>query len=124
VRYVTGDLIETEFPPADCVLLIDALHYWSAEKQICIIARCAACLRRGGKLIFREAMRSGSAGHRAVDGAERAAVWLGHNPRGDGLCFQPRDFYLQEFVRHGLEVQREPTGWGRGSNTVMILSWH
>jgi SAM-dependent methyltransferase len=122
VRFVAGDLLDAAFPPADCVLLIDALHYWTAEKQTCIIARCAACLRPGGKLIFREGMRSESAGHRVVHWAERGAVWLGHNPRGDGLCFQSREFYLEEFARHGLEVQCEPSDWGRGSNTVLILA--
>jgi len=122
VRYRSGDLLDVEYPPADCVMLIDALHYWSAEKQSRIIARCAGCLRPGGTLIFREAMCDESAGHRAVHWAERGAVWLGHNPRGDGLCFQPRDFYLRQFASHGLQVQSEPTDWGRGSNTVLILN--
>jgi SAM-dependent methyltransferase len=122
VRYVTADLFEAEFPPADCVLLIDALHYWSAEKQSRLIARCAGCLRPGGVLIFREGMANDSAGHRLVHWAERAAVRLGHNPRGDGLCFQPREFYKREFASHGLEVQGERKDWGRGSNTVLILT--
>ncbi len=122
VHYLSADLIDAGYPVSDCVLLIDVLHYWSAEKQRRIIAGCAGCLRPAGTLIFREGMRNASAGHRAVDWAERAAVWLGHNPRGDGLCFQPREFYLREFAMHGLELQSEPQGWGRGSNAVLIFS--
>jgi SAM-dependent methyltransferase len=120
-HYIQGDLLDVEYSPADCVLLVDVLHYWSAEKQSEVIARCAAALQAGGMLLFREGMQAGSSGHRVVHWAERAAQLLGHNPRGDGLHFQTREFYLQEFTRHRLELVREPKGWGRGSNAVMIF---
>lgn len=120
-RFVRGDLLREEYPAADCVLLIDALHYWTADKQRQIIGRCAAALRPGGILIFRDGLAADSWSHRLVDWFERWAVLIGHNPRGDGLCFQSREFYVREFVGRGLRLIEEAPDWGRGSNTVLLL---
>jgi SAM-dependent methyltransferase len=121
VRFIHGDLLGTEYPGSDCVLLIDVLHYWTAEKQREIISRCAGALRPGGTLVFREGLAADSWSHRLVDLFERWAVLIGHNPRGDGLWFETRDFYVREFAGQRLRLIEEAPDWGRGSNVVLLL---
>jgi SAM-dependent methyltransferase len=120
-RFELGDLLEWQYPPSDCVLLIDVLHYWNQGKQQQIIAKAAACLRENGTLIFREGLASSSLAHRLVHFGERWSTWTGQNRRGDGLFFQDRDFYLKNFQRHGLSLQKEVPQWGPGSNSVLIF---
>jgi len=121
VRFVSGDLLTCDFPASDCVLMIDILHYWSADKQSQLVAKAAASLRPGGVIIFREGLNAPSLAHRLIHLAERGAVLLGQNPKGDGLCFQDRAFYLDAFSRNGMALEREATDWGHGSNTVLVL---
>jgi SAM-dependent methyltransferase len=120
-RFELGDLLEWQYPPSDCVLLIDVLHYWNPEKQEQIIAKAAGCLCEKGILIFREGLASKSLAHRLVHFGERWSTWTGQNRRGDGLFFQDRDFYLKNFQRHGLSLQKEVPEWGPCSNSVLIL---
>jgi SAM-dependent methyltransferase len=121
VRFVLGDLLEWDYPQVDCVLLIDVLHYWTAEKQRQLIAKAAGCLSENGTLIFREGLRSSSWGHRVVHLGERWSTWTGQNRRGDGLYFQDRQFYLSNFQRHGLSLRKEVGEWGPGSNSVLVF---
>jgi SAM-dependent methyltransferase len=120
-RFVLGDLLEWDYPQVDCVLLIDVLHYWTAEKQARIIAKAAGCLSEDGTLIFREGLRSSSWGHRLVHLGERWSTWTGQNRRGDGLYFQDREFYLSNFQRNSLSLRKEVREWGHGSNSVLVL---
>jgi len=54
-RFVRGDAREAEFEPADTVLLIDLLHYFTPAEQDSILERAAAAVRPGGRLLVREA---------------------------------------------------------------------
>ncbi len=121
VRFVVGDLLEWEYPRVDCVLLIDVLHYWNMDKQEKIIAKAAGCLHENGTLVFREGLASSSWGHRMVHWGERWSTWTGQNRRGDGLFFQDRAFYLENFGRHGLSLEKEVPEWGPGSNSVLVM---
>jgi SAM-dependent methyltransferase len=121
VRFLVGDLLDWEYPQVDCVLLIDVLHYWNAEKQQKIIAKAATCLRENGTLIFREGLASSSLGHRLVHLGERWSTWTGQNRPGDGLFFQDREFYLTNFQQHGLSLRKEVAEWGPGSNSVLVF---
>jgi hypothetical protein len=65
-------------------------------------------------------MRKRTVGHALVYAAEKLAVKLGHNPRGDGLQFQTRSFYEQEFERHGLQRDESAGDAGLGSNMLQV----
>lgn len=121
VKLVTADLLGWEFPPVDCVLMIDILHYWEPAKQLQLLAKAAACLTPGGLLIFREGLRRNTVGHRIVKWSERWAVFRRLNPAGDGLHFQSLKFYLDAFVLNGLVLHEQADDWGLGSNTVILL---
>ncbi len=114
------NILSWDFPPADCVLLIDTLHYWSAERQRRVIEKAAACLRSGGRLIVREACAERTVKHGLTAWAEKFGVILRRNRAGDGLVFMGRDFYLNAFEHAGL--RREQTACrAPGSNEVFVL---
>jgi uncharacterized protein (DUF2062 family) len=50
----TEDLSDYQPPPAEVVLLLDVLHYLSADRQVGLIRRIAAAVPRGGLLLLRE----------------------------------------------------------------------
>jgi SAM-dependent methyltransferase len=50
-----GDLRDASLPDADVVVLIDVLHYLTADHQVALLRRVSHCLRGGGVLILRVA---------------------------------------------------------------------
>ena len=121
VRFVLHDLRTWQPVPADCVLLVDVLHYWRPEGQEGIIASACRCLGAGGTVILREGCRSDSWGHRMVHWGEVFTTWTAQNRRGDGLYFQPEGFYTDVFSRHGMRVTRRIQELGPGSNVVLVF---
>ncbi len=115
------DFLSRELPPADAVLMIDVLHYWSEELQLKAIAKACLALREGGSLVFREACKANSLQHLVTCLGERFSVGIGHNRKGTGLHFLDREFYLGAFFQQGLELVSEPEGLGRGSNAVFVF---
>jgi SAM-dependent methyltransferase len=107
--------------PADCVLLVDVLHYWRPEGQEEIIASACGCLGAGGMVILREGCRSKSWGHRMVHWGEVFTTWTAQNRAGDGLYFQPEGFYTDVFSSHGLRITKRIKELGPGSNVVLIF---
>ncbi len=120
-RFEVADLRTWPGRPADCVLLIDLLHYWQPAGQERIIAAACRCLGAGGTAILREGCRSRSWGHRMVALGERFTTWTSLNRRGDGLYFQPETWYVETFGRHGLCLRRRIKRLGPGSNVVMVF---
>ena len=134
--FVCGDLRSWPVSGADAALMIDVLHYWAAPRQRELIAEAARNLRPGGRLIFRDNLSPGTPGTPgsentrvqspggATSGGGGANVWarlgeiyslmIGHNLRGDGLVFLPRETYVQWFAQAGLrrvdDMEAESSG--------------
>lgn len=122
VRFETGDILATEYPPSDVVLLLDVLHYWVPEKQQLILNKVARALKPGGCLVLREAAAEDSRGHQQVETWERFALFSGQTLRGEGLHFQTLDQLTSALKQAGFarwEINREA---GRGSN-VLLAAW-
>jgi SAM-dependent methyltransferase len=51
--FICGDMREAEFPPADVVVIFDALHYISAAEQEHVLERVRGALGPGGVLLMR-----------------------------------------------------------------------
>jgi predicted O-methyltransferase YrrM len=49
-----GDMFRDALPPADVVLLSNILHDWDVAECRALIARCAASLRPGGRLLIHD----------------------------------------------------------------------
>jgi 1-acyl-sn-glycerol-3-phosphate acyltransferase len=121
VQFELKNIMEWEYPPADCIVMVDVLHYWQKEKQYLAIGKACASLKTGGLLVFRDACTSSSWRHYLTHASEQFSIWLGCNRRGDSLCFGDREFYLHSFQSHGLRLQSEHTDLGRGSNVVFVF---
>jgi SAM-dependent methyltransferase len=121
VRFEVGDVFAWPYPPADAVVMVDMLHYWSEARQLELIARVCRCLRPGGTAVFRDGCATDSGGHLATTWGERFSTRFGFNRRGQGLQFGTRQFYVDAFEAQGLRLVAEPAGLGLGSNRVLVF---
>jgi 2-polyprenyl-3-methyl-5-hydroxy-6-metoxy-1,4-benzoquinol methylase len=89
-RFDVGDVRDDAsagVEPADAVLLVDVLHYLSAEEQDALLARAADLVRPRGRLLVREASR----GHGARSAVTELAEHVGRAARlnlGERLLFR------------------------------------
>lgn len=86
VRFHEGDVRTQPFPRCDTLLLVDVLHYLSAEEQRTVLARAASSLNSGGRLIIRETSAGTSFGSRLAASLEHVGRAVGIN-RGTQLEF-------------------------------------
>lgn len=71
-HYEVGDLAGFKWPAADSVLLIDVLHYLPIDEQDAVLARAAASVPIGGRILVREV----DAADGARSGVTRASEWF------------------------------------------------
>ncbi len=103
-----GDLRSVELPPCDVITLVDVLHYYAPEVQREILARCAAALREGGRLLVRDADGARRGGARFTRSVEDTAVKVGWN-RGDGRPrYRGADELQREIEALGFTVECAP----------------
>jgi uncharacterized protein (DUF2062 family)/SAM-dependent methyltransferase len=88
IEVVEGDARSFDLPACDVVTLVDVLHYYDAETQRALLARCRAALVPGGRLLVREADPARRGGARFTRFLERLVTRLGWN-RGPGVRFRP-----------------------------------
>lgn len=88
IRVVEGDARTVTIPACDVVTLVDMLHYWDADVQRALLARCRAALRPGGRLLVREGDPSRRGGARFTRAVEALVTRLGWN-RGPQVRFRP-----------------------------------
>ena len=105
VRLEQGDIRDFEIKTADAVVLMDVLHHYPQEQQRQLIARAAAALRPGGRLVIRETDRARRSW--LTRQLEAAAVRLGWN-RGP-LCYRTAEELQDELREHGLRCQQAPS---------------
>lgn len=82
-----GDVRTVELPRADAVVCIDVLHYLSPAEQEAVVARLAAALSPGGKLVVRDPDVGRGAASWWTANAERALVAAGRHA-GEGVQVQ------------------------------------
>jgi SAM-dependent methyltransferase len=108
LEFYAGDAREP-IPAGRNVLLIDVLHYFSADDQRRILENAAAAVPDGGIVIIRDAVRDGSLRYRltaAQEAFSRIIRWL----RAERLNFPTHDEITAPF--HGFEQEVIPM-WGR-----------
>ena len=122
VRFQAADILDVEYPQCDAILLLDVLHYWTAEKQQLILNKARKALRPGGRLVMRDGARAENDAHRRVHRWEVFATRIGHNKTVEGLHFQTlaeMEAMLRRAGFTGWEVRREA---GRDSN-LQLIAW-
>jgi 1-acyl-sn-glycerol-3-phosphate acyltransferase len=120
IRFETGDILERGYPECDVVLLLDVLHYWTAEKQQEILSKARRSLRPGGRLVLRDGARTGGKCHQRVHRWERFATWAGMNRTKEGLHFQSQA-ELEVMLRNaGFARWEGKSGAGNDSNVMIV----
>ena len=121
-EFVHADLRTAELPEADAFLLLDVLHYMQPEEQRGLIARCAARLKAGGRIIIRDGDAGKAERHKTTAMTE---VWstkiVGFNKTNGELHFTSTPELQQTARRLGLEIHAAHTD-AHTSNTVYILT--
>ena len=120
LRFRVGDLLESEYPACDHVLLLDVLHYLPDEGKSRVLARAWAAMRPGGTLVVREALGEATRAHRWVRRCESWAVQLGQNRTAHGLHFSSREGYETLLRTAGFTHLDCRTEAGWGSNALLI----
>jgi uncharacterized protein (DUF2062 family)/ubiquinone/menaquinone biosynthesis C-methylase UbiE len=99
-RYEVEDLSEATFSEADTILFIDSLHYLPLAAQNALLARGAAALAPGGRLIVREVAPGPSFRSKLTERIERrAARRRGHEGL---LAFRETADLVRVMEEHGL----------------------
>jgi SAM-dependent methyltransferase len=121
VKFELRDILEwPEYPPCDCALLCDVLHYFPHDLKADVLRKIFAALRPGGCLILRDAMAKEDSGHRAVAISEQWAVHLGQNQTRYGLHFEDKKNHLALVCEAGFAKVEVRNGSGLGSNLLLI----
>ncbi len=120
VELVKGDARSVSIAPADTVLLIDLLHYFTLAEQDAILARAAAAVRPGGRILVREADTERGARSWATLLEEKVFTKLRWN-RGERVKFRPAREIAAHLEQSGMAVRIEPA-WGKTpfSNVLVV----
>lgn len=120
VELVRGDAREAAMEPADTVLLIDLLHYFTLAEQDAILERAARAVRPGGRILVREADTERGMRSWATLLEEKVFTKLRWN-RGERVKFRPAREIAEALEREGLIVRVEPA-WGKTpfSNVLVV----
>lgn len=120
IEFREADILTTDYPPCDAVLLLDVLHYWLPEKQDAILRKARAALRPGGRLILRDAARSETSDHARTSGWEKFATRVGMNKTKEGLHFRSLAETTAALERAGFTKIRQIENAGRDSNILLV----
>ncbi len=120
IKFTQGDLLECELPAGDAVLLLDVLHYWTADKQQLILNKVRQALRPGGRLIIRDGSRAETEAHRKVHRWEEFATRMGMNRTKEGLHFQTLAEMEAMLKRAGFARWELQPGAGNDSNVMLV----
>jgi SAM-dependent methyltransferase len=120
--FVPGDARTAPFPPADTVLLIDLLHYFSVDEQDAILARAAAAVRPGGLLLVREADTEAGWRSAVTLWEERVSTLLRVN-RGERVRLRPARELAGRIEAAGLRCDIRPA-WKRTPFSNVVLVGH
>lgn len=120
VELVRGDARAVEGAPADTVMLIDLLHYFTLEEQDEILRRAASMVREGGRILVREADTERGLRSAVTLLEERMFTAIRFN-RGERVLFRPARELAARLTEAGLLCEVRPA-WGRTpfSNVLVI----
>ena len=119
-NFLVGDLRATAFEPADTVLLIDVLHYFSEAEQDAILDRAAAAVRPGGRILVRDAdTRRGWRSWTTL--IEEWVFTFLHFNRGERVRFRPTREIAARLESAGLACAVR-SAWGKTpfSNVLVV----
>jgi SAM-dependent methyltransferase len=118
--FEVGDVRDAEIPPCDVVVILDVLHYLPPGDQERVLARCAAALAPGGRLLLR--IGDADAGARAaITRLSDQAITLirGGWPR---LYTRGLESWVAAVEHAGLGVETAPMSEGTPFANVLLVA--
>ncbi len=108
VTFAFMDLLAAPLPHADCVVLLDVLHYHAPEAQDALLERVADSLSPGGAILVREA----DAGRQrfVARAAERFAAFLGWHRTAGRFHYRSSEALGATLEHLGFQVRVVPAG--------------
>jgi hypothetical protein len=97
------------------------LHYWDAETQRALFARCRAALGSGGRLLLREGDPARRGGARFTRAVEALVTRLGWN-RGPRVRFRPLDELRAELEALGFVVRVDEVAGRMHPGNVLLVA--
>ncbi|MDP8999104.1 MAG: DUF2062 domain-containing protein, partial [Myxococcota bacterium] len=118
--FTCADVRTARLDPADTVLVIDVLHYFTPEEQDAIIDRVASAVLPGGCILVREADTQRGWRSLMTLAEERIFTLLRFN-RGERVCFRSASQTAARLEAGGLRCTIRPA-WGRTpfSNVLIV----
>lgn len=117
--FACEDMRHAAFPAADVIVLLDVLHYLSADDQLAVLRRARQALRPQGKLVLRVADANARGRFllgRWIDAA--VARLRGHAPPQGGRTL---DGWTAELCALGLRVQAQAMSEGTPFANVLLV---
>jgi uncharacterized protein (DUF2062 family)/SAM-dependent methyltransferase len=121
VELSQGDARSAPFAPADTVLLIDLLHYFTIEEQDAILRRAAGAVRHGGRLLVREADTERGLRSAVTLLEERVFTAVKWN-RGERVRFRPAREMVALLEAEGLGCEVRPAWGSTPFSNVLIVA--
>jgi SAM-dependent methyltransferase len=118
--FVREDVRTAAFQPADTVLLLDVLHYFTVAEQDALLDRAAAAVLPGGRILLREA--DAGAGWRSAMTLweERTFTFLRVN-RGERVRFRTARELATRLEAAGLDCEVRPAWRGTPFANVLLV---
>ena len=120
VESVEGDARSHPLPACDVITLVDMLHYYDADTQRALLARCRAALSPGGKLLIREGDRQKTGGARWTRFVEKTVTRLGWN-HGPSVRFRPISEIRADLESLGFTVTHDEVAGQLHPGNVLLV---
>jgi ubiquinone/menaquinone biosynthesis C-methylase UbiE len=101
LAFILSDVMQFSAEPAEAVLLLDMLHYWSYPRQADLARKARSLLKPGGILLLREASMERSEQKLT---SEKFSTAIGSNRKYEGLFFRTREGWIRLFTETGLAL--------------------
>jgi uncharacterized protein (DUF2062 family)/SAM-dependent methyltransferase len=121
IRVIEGDARTAEIPACDVITLVDMLHYWDADVQRALLARCRAALKPGGRLLVREGDPAARGGARWTRAVEAVVTRLGWN-RGPRVRFRPVAELRADLEGLGFDVRIDEVAARTHPGNVLLVA--
>lgn len=119
--YSVTEIQSAPIPETDTILIVDVLHYLPLADQDELLARAAASLRNGGRLIVREVDSRRTLSSAITQWFERLSIHFNFN-RGGAMTFRSRQQQCDALRCHGFTVMEMVAMPGFTLDNVLLLA--
>lgn len=120
-EFICGDMREVPLPPCEAVVILDVLHYVDHDAQAALLARVAAALRPGGRLLLRVGDADSRRGFAVSQWVDRI-VTLVRGHRVPPTYGRPLRDWITLLQSRGFVVQPLPMSQGTPFANVLLVA--